>query len=177
MVELRFVYKSRGMLAVVLVALALGHAVHGAIPSDEVTVLPGWSGALPSKVYSGYVSAGRCVLVCNWPDRLTGFTTSDNGYDMFEHYAFIESENNPATDPVIVWSNGGPGASSFFGLMIELGPFYLSEASLQTAAYNASGVPTLFLNAFRWSKVGYGWMVFVPNGIADPRVLPSLQDG
>ncbi len=37
--------------------------------------------------------------------------------------------------------------------MVELGPFYLSEASLQTPAYKATGVPTLFLNEYRWSKV------------------------
>jgi hypothetical protein len=25
------------------------------------------------------------------------------------HYVFVESENNPSSDPVIIWSNGGPG--------------------------------------------------------------------
>jgi len=45
---------------------------------------------------------------------------------MHEHYFFIESENDPTTDPVVVWTNGGPGASSFFGIMTELGPFSLS---------------------------------------------------
>jgi carboxypeptidase C (cathepsin A) len=43
---------------------------------------------------------------------------------------FIESEGNPSTDPVILWSNGGPGASSLFGIMAELGPLLLNDDSL-----------------------------------------------
>ena len=52
-------------------------------------------------------------------------------YKMHEHYMFIESENDPKNDPVLMWTNGGPGASSFFGLFVELGPFMLSDASFQ----------------------------------------------
>ena len=44
----------------------------------------------------------------------------------------MESENNPATDPVLIWTNGGPGASSFFGLFTEIGPFELAKESLET---------------------------------------------
>jgi len=47
-----------------------------------------------------------------------------------EHYVFIESENDPVTDPVMIWTNGGPGAASFFGLFTEIGPFELSAESL-----------------------------------------------
>lgn len=37
------------------------------------------------------------------------------GTKMLYHYVFIESESSPSTDPVLLWSNGGPGASSMFG--------------------------------------------------------------
>ena len=37
-----------------------------------------------------------------------GNTTGTKG---FIHYWFIESQNNPATDPVVYWTNGGPGGS------------------------------------------------------------------
>ena len=42
------------VLAAWLPALCLG-----AVPGDRVTSLPGWSGALPSEHYSGYLSVGK----------------------------------------------------------------------------------------------------------------------
>jgi carboxypeptidase C (cathepsin A) len=53
------------------------------------------------------------------------------GLDMKSHYIFIESEGDPTSDPVILWSNGGPGASSLFGMVAELGPLLLNDQSLQ----------------------------------------------
>ena len=54
---------------------------------------------LPSRMYSGYV-------------RL------EKGHNM--HYIFVESENNPAEAPVILWVQGGPGASSLEGMFFEV---------------------------------------------------------
>jgi hypothetical protein len=61
--------------------------------SDEIDVLPGWNRKLPSRMFSGYVDAG---------------TAQENGvdYTMHEHYFFVESEGDPMTDPLIVWTNG-----------------------------------------------------------------------
>ena len=39
------------------------------------------------------------------------------------HYWFIESEVEPQKKPLLLWFNGGPGASSLYGLLVELGPF------------------------------------------------------
>ena len=64
---------------------------------DEVKSLPGWSGPLPSKIYSGFLDA-------------TPHGEKPNSLHM--HYIFVESERSPSEDPVLVWSNGGPGAAS-----------------------------------------------------------------
>jgi serine carboxypeptidase-like clade I len=43
----------------------------------------------------------------------------ENGARLF--YYFIESERNPAEDPLILWITGGPGCSALSGLLFEIG--------------------------------------------------------
>lgn len=59
---------------------------------------------------------------------------------------FVEAETNPATAPVALWMNGGPGASSVgYGFFTEHGPFRL--------AMNASGDPVPTPYDYAWNKL------------------------
>jgi|EP00966_Prymnesium_polylepis_P194223 cathepsin A (carboxypeptidase C) len=77
--------------------LSIAAAAATAAPERfEVKSLPGWDGPLVSKTYCGFSSAGV-------PPSGVG--------TMYFNYIFLESENDPKNDPVIVWYNGGPGVS------------------------------------------------------------------
>ena len=52
-------------------------------------------------------------------------------------YVVIEAEGGAANAPTLHWSQGGPGASSLYGLLIEFGPL------LVNAAAGAAGSPSL----------------------------------
>ena len=108
------------MLAYIAPLLACVLAVtNAAYAPDEILALPGWTGKLPSKQYSGYLN------VTNSTTKL--------------HYWLVESENDPSTDPTVLWFNGGPGCSSLDGFIYEHGPFVVSK-----------DFQTLTLREYRW---------------------------
>ena len=109
--------------------------------SRQVKALPGWSGALPSRHYSGYLTV---------PGAPTLPGDKSRGAHNY-HYWFVESEGNPSTDPVGLWLNGGPGSSSLIGFLTENGPFMLNDASLPKGSPPGT-VPTLFHRETGWQK-------------------------
>ena len=116
-----------------------------AIAEHEVKSLPGWKGALPSRHYSGYLPVGK--------------TSGSPGYI---HYWLILSERAPETDPLVYWTNGGPGGSGInAGLLTEMGQLHLNENSL----VNGSGTPSLLYNEYNWAKVANTLYVSQPKGV------------
>jgi carboxypeptidase C (cathepsin A) len=73
--------------------------------SDLITNLPGAPPNLNFTQYGGYLNVDPV-----------------NNRNLF--YWFVTSMANPATDPVVFWTNGGPGCSGLIGFMTEQGPFH-----------------------------------------------------
>lgn len=122
----------------IVTTLLLALISNGAPEKFEVKSLPGWDGPLLTKTYCGFTNAGT--------------PPSGSGTQYF-NYIFLESENDPVNDPVVVWYNGGPGAASMFGLFVELGPYYLNQDSLDDPKYNETGIPQVKRNLYSWTKV------------------------
>lgn len=120
-------------LLVIIGLVELGGAkpqtLFSAAAADEVKTLPGWAGSLPTKVFSGMLPIAK---------------------GMYSHYMYVEREPSSGAKgpaPLLLWSNGGPGASSMFGLFTEIGPMLFSGETLP------SGVPQLVANPFSWTKI------------------------
>ncbi|GMF47481.1 unnamed protein product [Phytophthora fragariaefolia] len=75
------------------------------------------------------------VAVASTGDAVTcGTAANEAGYIKLPHkqddhlfYWFFESRSAPATDPLVLWLSGGPGASSLMTLMSENGPCFVKE--------------------------------------------------
>ncbi|KAL6622921.1 hypothetical protein ACP70R_032800 [Stipagrostis hirtigluma subsp. patula] len=126
--------------AAALVVLLLACRCGAAPPGALVTRVPGFDGALPSKHYAGYV-------------------TVDEGHGRELFYYLVESEGDPAKDPLVLWLNGGPGCSSFDGFVYEHGPFNFESGG------SAGSLPKLHLNPYSWSKVSSVIYLDSPAGV------------
>ncbi|KAG6406691.1 hypothetical protein SASPL_134300 [Salvia splendens] len=93
-----------------------------------VETLPGYDGALPFKLETGYIGVGE-----------------NDEVQLF--YYFIESENDPARDPLLLWLIGGPGCSALSAFFYEIGPLAFDFENFD------GSLPSLVLNPYSWTKV------------------------
>nr|BAF99695.1 1-O-acylglucose:anthocyanin-O-acyltransferase [Clitoria ternatea] len=121
---------SLGARVILLLPLLFSSLISFQLASCGTTVdfLPGFDGPLPFVLETGYVGVGE-------------------GEDVQAYYYFVESENNPNEDPLMLWLTGGPGCSSFSGLVLEIGPLIFKREE-----YNGS-LPNLILRPHSWTKV------------------------
>ncbi|GFO28043.1 carboxypeptidase [Plakobranchus ocellatus] len=118
-------------LVTVLVIMAISPA-WSAPEEDLITDLPYLTFTPTFRQYSGYLRALDGKML---------------------HYWFIESENSPQSDPLVLWLNGGPGCSSLFGLLGENGPLRMvPERAVEK-------------NPFGWTKVANMLYLEAPAGV------------
>ncbi|KAL9933119.1 hypothetical protein V8E36_007837 [Tilletia maclaganii] len=79
----------------------------------------------------------------------SGYVDMIDGKSIF--FYFFESRDNPAKDPLVAWTNGGPGASSSIGLFQELGPCRVKSDNGKSAEGPMSNGTTF--NPYSWNAV------------------------
>jgi len=95
---------------------------------DQIKNLPGIPSNYESNMFSGYIPV-----------------TEDGSKQLF--YWYVESQRNPDIDPLVLWTNGGPGCSGLSGFLTEQGPFRPTAGLLLT------------LNTYSWNRISN--MVFI----------------
>lgn len=126
-------------------AAAVATSVLAAPEADLVTQVPGFKDPVPYKLYSGYLTVPGPI----------------NGYDSLKiHYEFHESLNDPSTDPIVTWHQGGPGGSSLYGQYGEMG-YYQVSLENNTLVHETNP-------EFSWNTVANMLYLESPAGSNDP---------
>ena len=71
------------------------------------------------------------------------------------HYELHTSQNDPASDPLVTWHQGGPGGSSMYGAYTEMGYFQVDSRGNTT-------------NPYAWNRVANMLYLESPAGCDDP---------
>jgi len=112
--------------------------------ADLITDLPGAPDSVNFKQYAGYVDIG-------------------GGKEIF--YWFVESQRDPAADPLVLWTNGGPGCSGLTGFLSEQGPF------------RAGADGTLTVNKYAWNKIANVIFIEQPAGVGFSTAPSGMKYG
>ncbi|XP_038692282.1 serine carboxypeptidase-like 45 [Tripterygium wilfordii] len=85
--------------------------------------------------------------------QYAGYVTIDEKQQRALFYYFVEAETDPASKPLVLWLNGGPGCSSIgAGAFVEHGPFKPSKG-------------VLLKNDYSWNKVANMLYLESPAGV------------
>ena len=93
-----------------------------------------FNGLYDKEIYSGYLN------------------TNISGRDLF--YIFTPSQSNPATDPLILWLQGGPLCSAFYNILDDIGPVIFPPNSNNS-----------IVNKYAWNKNASILYIESPGGV------------
>ncbi|XP_028798152.1 serine carboxypeptidase-like 45 [Neltuma alba] len=94
--------------------------------------------------------------------QFAGYITIDDRKQRSMFYYFVEAETNPASKPLVLWLNGGPGCSSLIGSFLEHGPFVVSAKGIVKNKYSWSRVANML---YLESPAGVGFSYSVNTSI------------
>lgn len=106
-----------------------------------------------------YTKQARNDFVQNLPHTTSSHKSKHfSGYieiepNVYWHYIYIESENDPLNSPLMFWSNGGPGCSGLLGLFNEHGPWRPIPG------------PKLVRNEYTWTRLANIVYIEAPEGV------------
>ena len=80
---------------------------------------------LDDTLVSDYIEVNYWQWEADSNNTSSGDDWYDETYGVQDQLYFLmaESRNDPATDPLVIWLQGGPGCSSMLGIYTENGPF------------------------------------------------------
>ncbi|HEX6291706.1 MAG TPA: S10 family peptidase [Herpetosiphonaceae bacterium] len=96
--------------------------------------------------------------------QLSGYLPVDERGGAYIYFWFIESQGDPAKDPIVLWLNGGPGSSSFIGLFYENGPYKVNQDL------------TLADNSYSWNTNASYLMIDQPAGTGLSIVIDDASE-
>lgn len=102
--------------------------VYPKIKQEPVTDDPGHPLILTPLIEQGKIADARKAAVVNYNGfknipSYAGYFTVDKAFDSNMFFWYFPALNSPKTAPVLLWLQGGPGATSLIGLFAENGPF------------------------------------------------------
>ncbi|CAF1384256.1 unnamed protein product [Adineta ricciae] len=125
------------LLIILLTGTSQGHFRRLLYPNGEQSIVrtdddPGEPLFLTPYLEQGKIEEARRLSTVNLPpytgQSFSGYLTVNKQYNSNMFFWFFPAQNGNRSAPVLLWLQGGPGATSLFGLFVENGPIQVNDA-------------------------------------------------